>query len=165
MDLNKLQLTPATIQNLYRGSVVKVQEFYTQEEESAPRKPVVMGKNNQNILFLTNNDQHPFCSDEEMELLTNLLGACKLTLDDIALVNGNGGIHSYKDLQDQLRMHTVVSFGIPCKELQLPFEIPQFQPYSFADCRWLFAPQLHHFLDNPALKRQLWAGLKNIFSL
>lgn len=161
MDLNNLALTSRTLQNLYHDALI------ARQEEAMPKTKEIasLGKNRKNVLFLIANETHSYCGDEEMEMLTNLLSACRLSLDDIALVNGARTPLTHDVLHKQFQYKFAVCFGITCSNLGLPFEIPDFRVYNFADCKWLFNPNLKDFLQNPALKRDLWGCLKHMFEL
>jgi len=125
-----------------------------------------LGENRGNILFLVNNAENIFLSDDEMKLLSDLLTACKISMLDIALVN----YHEYPNLDynqilEQFQVKKILIFGLTASDLELPFTIPFFQIQKFQDQLYMISPSLSDFLNNIALKKELWNSLKKIFQL
>ncbi len=123
-----------------------------------------LGENERNILFLVNNAQNKFVADDEMKLLTDLLPACKISMADIALVNYDKNREmNYKELIEQFQSKKILIFGVSASELDLPFTIPFFQIQKFQEQLYMIGPPLSDFINNVALKKELWNSLKKIF--
>jgi hypothetical protein len=113
---------------------------------------------------LVNNSQDKFLGNEEMILLTNLITACQLSMEDIALVNYyNSGNINYKDLIDYFQSGKILLFGISTAELGLPFVVPNFQIQSYTEKLFISAPALKELHNDKNLKKELWICLKKIF--
>lgn len=122
-----------------------------------------LGDNQKQILFLVNNTSTGFLPEEEMELLTNLISACKLSMADVALVNFNSNKKNYQEFNAQFKPKKILIFGIETSELDLPFAIPHFQIQPFHQQFYLTAPSLNNFLNNKNLKKELWICLQKLF--
>ncbi len=122
-----------------------------------------LGENKNKVLFLVNDPDSKFLPDEEMELLTNLISACKLSMADIALVNFNANTYSYTQFNEAFQPKKILVFGITNSELELPFDIPHFQVQAFQQQFYLTAPPLKEFLHNKDLKKELWVCLQKLF--
>ena len=99
-----------------------------------------------------------------MKLLTDLLTACKISMDDIALVNYHQNPQlNYQQITDQFQSKKNLVFGLSAVDLDLPFTIPYFQIQNFQGSLYMIAPPFSDFLKNINLKKDLWASLKKIF--
>ncbi|MEQ1678153.1 MAG: hypothetical protein ABL876_15715, partial [Chitinophagaceae bacterium] len=102
MDINHIDLNPALVANLYAESLIDTNAIITEKPVAAPPaesgpsrtdKPETawksLGHNQKNILLIVNNPDVVYLTDNELTFLTGILGACKLTLADVAIVNQN----------------------------------------------------------------------------
>ena len=87
MSLDTIQLSKNTLQILFPKSLVEVAPAGRSVDSGIQNKIESLGGNKKNILFLVTDSQNKFLPDEKMDLLSNLITACKLTMADIALVN------------------------------------------------------------------------------
>lgn len=126
-----------------------------------------LGKNEKSILIVVSKNNVAFLEENELNFLSSVLGACKLSLADVAIVNLNSATDntSYTTLFSQLKSKTVLLFDIESKRIDLPFNFPNFQMQQFDHCTYLSAPALKSIEENKALKTQLWNCLKNVFHL
>jgi hypothetical protein len=173
MSIDTIQLTAGLCQELFSKSLVANEESeQTSErkvyENKSPeiQKIKKLGENQQNILFIVNNNENAFLGDEEMKLLSDLLLACKISMMDISLVNYHQNPKiNYDQIKSELDPKKILVFGVSAEELNLPsttsfFEIKKFENVSFIIC-----PNLSEFLKNKTLKRQLWISLQQLFQL
>lgn len=162
MSLNKIQFSGYLCQNLYTKNLISTTGI--SNTDNSKIKIGSLGGNQKKILFLVNNSTSKFLDDEEMILLTNLTTACKLSMEDIALVNyANCDNINYKDLIDYFQAQKILMFGIPFPEMDLPFIIPDFQIQSYGGKLFMAAPALNGFINNKDLKKDLWKSLQKIF--
>ena len=167
MDLNHIELPAFTVAELYRNSLVMPGQKTSSASLATEKiKPKSLGNNRRHILIAVNDSQSAFVSDKDLELLTGILGACKLSLDDVALVNmqqweGPG----YKELTTSFNAELVFLFGITPQAFGLPLDFPHFQSQSFNQVRYLPAPVLAEIAADRNLKTALWNALKKIFNL
>ena len=166
MKIDNIHLSNFLCHNLFKNSLIGPTEGEKIPEISKKSKIQHLGLNNQHILFLVNDAEHKYLSDGEMEMLTNLLTACKLSVADIALVNFAHCNHAtYEDLISELKSKKILTFGISTKELGLPFNVPDFQIQKFQNQIYLFNPPMEKILNDVHLKKTLWNCLKNLFSI
>ena len=69
-----------------------------------------------------------YLKDEQLAYLTKILQACKLTLEDVAIINlyGQRQLH-YQSIQQQYPSSTCMVFGLTPDKLELPADFPFFQ--------------------------------------
>jgi hypothetical protein len=158
MSLDNIQLSKKTIQQLFTHNLVQTTVEPPQKAEISS-----LGENQKNILFVVNSAQNKFLPDDEMDLLSNLISACKLSMADIALVNYFNHSIDFSNLERHFKPEKILIFGITTSELKLPFTIPFFQIQSYNEQFYLTVPALKDFLHNIQLKKELWNCLKKLF--
>ncbi|HZW66783.1 MAG TPA: hypothetical protein VFF23_13905 [Hanamia sp.] len=163
MSLDNMLLTEQSCAILYPRSLIKNSEKKTDSNTEPDFSISSLGQNQSHILFIVNNADYKFLSDDEMEVLGKLLTACNLSMADIALVNYHFNKQNYQEFNRQFIPKKVLIFGIKPTELELPFDIPHFQVQPFQTQLYLTAPDFETFLKNTDLKRQLWASLQKLF--
>lgn len=175
-ELNSIKLSPAVAASLFRNSLIDTGEQKTSEQiEPVTTQPVVsdkkaddewkyLGGNKQQILIVVNNTGITHLPDEDLELLTSILKACKLDLGDVAIVNSNNyPEHTYKEYLSQFKSKIVLLFGLEPVAFGLPMDFPHFQIQSFSKTTFLHSPPLSEY--DKLLKSKLWVCLKTIFGL
>jgi hypothetical protein len=159
MSLNNIELKPQLLADLYRNTLVE-SGTTTVPEMKLPG----LGENRKNILVLVSHSSFPFLPDEELNFLTSILSACKLSLADIAVVN-----HAKTNAAEVQKMHsnagTVLMFGIEPSSIDLPINFPQFQLQQFNKRNYLHAPSLSLLEKDKAEKLKLWNALKRLFEI
>ncbi|MEO9003177.1 MAG: hypothetical protein ABI288_00495 [Ginsengibacter sp.] len=162
MSLNKIQFSGYLYQNLYNKNLIGATQISNADNSGI--KISSLGGNQKKILFLVNNSATKFLDDEEMILLTNLTTACKLSMEDIALVNySNCDNINYKDLIEYFQSEKILMFGTFLAEIELPFIIPDFQIQSYGGKLFMTAPPLNELITNKDAKKDLWKCLQQIF--
>jgi DNA polymerase III psi subunit len=169
MDLNKIILSPFTVAELYRSSLVLPEEDTTERPAptvSKTAKPKWLGNNRRNILIVVSHTKAVHMPDNELELLTGILTACKLSLEDVAIINKNNFLElGYKELTTQFSSKMVFLFGIEPAAFGLPMNFPHFQSQAFMQVNYLSAPTLQEIADDRTVKTNLWQCLKKIFQI
>lgn len=171
MDINHLELPPFTVAALY-GSVLS---------EPAPENAVAppasaggsspaawksLGGNAQKVLVLVRYADAVHLPDKSLAFLTSVLGACKLSLADVAVVNLEQGIQpGFDALSAQFSPRILLHFNIGPEELDLPLHYPQYQLQPFSGCTFLYAPALEVLEADKNEKLKLWASLKRLFNI
>ena len=165
MSLDNIQLPGFIIQDLFQTTLVDLNnekriEIQTNKELN------IFGGNKQHIILLVNDPEAAFITDKQLTFLSGILNACKLTLEDVGVLNINSypGI-SYKKVADIFTPRIVMMFGILPDAIQLPFVMPEFQRQSYNNQIYLAVPSLNELENNRELKRKLWMVLQQIFSL
>lgn len=128
-----------------------------------------LGSNKKNIAIVVEDTEALHLQDELLEFLSNILGACKLNLADVAIVNKSHQPVDSNRLKAELSPAVVLLFGIETSAIELPFSIPDYKVQQFNNCAYLQAPSLGKFRgtgnDAKLEKSKLWVCLKNLFGL
>jgi hypothetical protein len=177
MSLNDIQLNQVAIAGLYSRTLVENSTTQipkdiakTEKTENASVTPVLkfLGNNRSNIAILVESDV-PFLPDDQLQFLTRMLSACKLSLEDVAIVNCINKNVSLSILQASLRPVKILMLGVEPSSINLPFNFPHFKSQSHAGCTYLCAPSLYELgmetADAKMLKTKLWVSLKEIFGI
>ncbi|MEJ0105464.1 MAG: hypothetical protein WDO19_24170 [Bacteroidota bacterium] len=180
MKLNKLKLPHSVISGLYSKSLVttgddrvnetgpdiRINVIETDEPLIAAPQIQFLGGNKKNILILVNYEKLNYLPDEELTFLTSMLGACKLNLADVAIINLDKiPAPSYKEILDQLNGNILLLFGTDPSRLNLPVSFPHFQVQSFNKYTFLYTPSLDEMKNDKILKSKLWVCLRRIFNV
>lgn len=180
MGLNDLRLSPNLLSALYASSLINTEETIVGKSvpkaESKVEKPASsaveepswkhLGNNNKNILVVVSYPEAVHLPDDELGFLTNMLTACKLSLDDVAIVNKhNYQQREYKEFLENFKSRIVLLFGVDPLLFGLPVGFPQFQVQSVANCKFLFSFSLEETRNNALLKSKLWVSLRSIFGI
>ncbi len=161
MSLNSVNLTPALLTSLYEKVLVET------AASSMPAKNGLrfMGNNQKNILIVTSSGTDEFLSKEETLFLASVLAACKLSFDDVAIVNWENVQTDGKEIALELQSTFVILFDVSPDVFGLPINFPQFQIQQFSGRTYLHLPFLKGFEQDIGLKKQLWTSLKQLFQL
>lgn len=165
MSLDNIQLSKKECQILFAKNLIEKTQDAVTDTVSKEIKINSLGGNQKQILFLVNDSQNKFLPDNEMDLLSNLITACKLSMEDIALVNHYNTFVNYHQLTENFQSKKILMFGITTSDLELPFSIPFFQIQPFQQQLYMTAPPLNDFLNNKNLKKDLWISLQKLFLL
>lgn len=110
-----------------------------------------------------------YLKDESLNFLSAILGACKLNLGDVAIVNCHTEAVTYPLLQEKLQPGFLLLFGVNARDVQLPFTIPHYQIQRYDNCQILLAPALESMLgtsqEAKLEKSKLWLCLKKMFNV
>lgn len=185
MGLNDIELPASVVASLYPSALVdadagqaeavtaKAGEAAPQATQYAPAAeaapPFVwkfLGNNKRAVLVVVNNPDILHLPDEDLNFLTTMLTACKLSLGDIILINYNnylekGGPAAVK----YFKSREVILFGIEPADFGLPVNFPEYQVQGVANVQYLYSPALASIADDKAAKGKLWASLKKIFGI
>ncbi|MEO7316331.1 MAG: hypothetical protein ABIW47_14170 [Ginsengibacter sp.] len=166
MSIDRIQLSAQLCQNLFPNSLIGEAAIRDSNKPLDKAKISSLGGNKRNIVLVINNKQARFLDDQQMEFLSNLLSACKLSMEDISLINYDQNKEvKYEEIIDQFQSQKILIFGVDASELGLPFTIPHFQIQIFNNQTFLLNPALGKILNDISLKKQLWICLKKLFNL
>jgi hypothetical protein len=128
-----------------------------------------LGNNRRRIAILVNAPGSPFLPDNQLNFLTKILEACRMTLADAAIVNNATTEIDIATVKEQLHPKTTLLFGLEPSALRLPINFPPFKPLDYDGCTYLSAPGLDQLVTNTEesklLKSKLWVCLKTIFDV
>jgi hypothetical protein len=191
MSLNNIKLPESVITALYRQPVIPATEFARQSpgavigplkepviEVPEPVKTTAPGKQS-DYRFLGNNLRHiaiivhypdeVFLPDAHLQFLTKILGACKLNLGDVAILNHATVAIDISKLKKQLKPKHLILFGIDPVDIKLPIRFPEFKEQEYADTIYLLAPTPdvlnQENKDGRLQKSKLWLCLQKMFPI
>ncbi len=177
MGINHLRLSSELIAALYPESLVAGVENASVKESVRIPKPAsvktaaypFMGENNRSICFLANYPEEDFLPAEQLGFLTKMLTACKLSLNDVALLNIAHVTFDLAELRVQLHPRIIFLWGITPASVGLKPGLPDFDISVFDGVSVVpvLSPDLmsENRLDSTEFKQRLWTCLKKLFTL
>ncbi len=182
MSLNNIQLNSSHLAALYKNSLVETGKIPQIKENVFTSPPVeteklkeinapvrewkYLGEYKKNILLIVRYANATYLPDEQLNFLTSILGACKLSLGDVAILNlANAPADIYKPIFDQFKSRVTVLFGITPTEFAMPVNFPEFQVQAFNNCTFLHTPIIEELETDKVLKSKLWVCLRRIFGV
>ena len=162
MSLNNIQLKSSMLADLYRDSLVETE---SKTSSPAPKQLKYLGTNQKHIIVVVSHESVPFLPDEELNFLSTVLAACKLSIADIGILNAYNAEET--ELQNVINTegNKVLLFGIQPLAIGLPINFPAFQLQPFNNRTYLYAPALSQIENDKALKGKLWISLKAMFGI
>ena len=180
MSLDHLILTPFLIKELYENSLTDIDSkpgkipsvskpVLKNKDAGFPgpaNKIAFLGNNNKKILVAVNENSHPFLADDALNFLITVLGACQISMEDIALVNCcNNTAAVYKTLNEQFSPAVILFLGTEPQNLGFPVQIPFYRVQNYNGQQYLCAPALQTLASDKEAKKKLWTSLKQLFSI
>lgn len=179
MDINHIKLPAFVITGLYPDSIVDVPVNAGDQLIKPAPQPTVhinkqsvgatyqsIGGNLRNILIMVNYPGISFLPDDDLKFLTGVLGACKLSLADVAIVNkSNYPLATFKELGSFFKSKIVFLFDISPLDFGMPMDFPHYQIQPFAGNSFLYATSLKNLAEDKPEKTKLWVSLKRLFNL
>lgn len=93
--------------------------------------------------------------DKERELLKKIISALRISLDEVTIVSQSAlDVTQYNHKASQL-----IYFG------NVPAGVSYYEVLHFGDLSFICAESLAQLLENEPARKQLWQGLKKMFSL
>lgn len=168
MSLQNIQLSGETLLRLYTMPLVNMENKAKTAAGSAEISQDFrfLGSNKKNITILVNTRKASFLTDDSFNFLTGILNACKLTMDDVALVNINNLKDTgYTNIFITTRPSITLLFDVSPNDIGLPLQFPDFQVHKYNSITYLSAPSLTVLENDKPSKATLWGCLKTIFQL
>ncbi|MBI3884041.1 MAG: hypothetical protein HY305_07525 [Sphingobacteriales bacterium] len=167
MSLDNIRLSPIAIQAIYKNNLIAEKKTKTPSKpDKAAISLTILGNNKQKILILIKNDEALYLPDDELTFLTGILAACKLTLEDVAILNTHKNKNiSFVSITKELQAQKVLLFGVTATDIQLPVEFPLYSIESYNEQAYLAAPELSIVQNDKIEKTRLWLSLKQLFSI
>lgn len=129
----------------------------------------LLGNNRQQVTVVVRFPGEAFLPESHLQFLSKMIGACKLNLGDVAIVNDASVRVDMNVLKAQLQPKTVLLFGVAPEETALPLSFPTFKAQEYAGTTYLYTPPLEELNtetdDGKLLKRRLWDSLRKIFGV
>lgn len=172
MSFKDLILPAATVAALYPHSLV------ADETAPTPATPAITpateayifeGGNARNIVLLTHYPGQQRVPRKQIDFLFKILEACKLSAEDVAVVNQGQQPIELMLLKAQFAPKQVVLFGLEPAQIGLPVNFPHYKIQGFDQVSYLCADTLEQLNQNDAagklLKSKLWVSLRELFHL
>jgi hypothetical protein len=175
MELDGFRLSPNQIANLYKSSLVMIPGTRKGSGVLEGQKIVTpaaltplkfMGNNKRLILLLVRDPSAVFLDEKTFQFLISIMDACKLSMEDVALVNtANTGKRLLTTIAEELGSQIILLFGIPLSEMELPMLFPNYQVQAYGGKTYLGADALVGIAEDRIQKGLLWGSLKQLFQL
>jgi hypothetical protein len=184
MGLDDIKLSPFLMKELYENDLLenenarkpvstseKAKDSKMEEEPVVIKKDTIgsikyLGKNEKNILLLIHRETHAFLDDDALSFLMNILNACGLSMQDLALVNvHNDETAVYENLNAQFEPNNIIFFDTAPHLLNFPVKIPTYKIQKYNNQQYLCAASLSTLSQNKEEKKQLWNCLKMMLGL
>lgn len=176
-NINHIELPAALVADLYGNVLVDTGKPgpapVLPPAETGPARSDIpetawksLGNNQKNILIMVNHAGIAYLPDGELAFLTGVLGACKLSLDDVAIVNfsSHPGM-DYRELINHFKSRAVLLFDLEPAAFGLPMHFPHYQLQPHAGNTFLYSPSLKELENDRVEKSKLWVCLKRLFNL
>lgn len=164
MSLDNIQLSTFIVKDLYKKTLVQLDEVQSSTPIKDNQSIPFLGKNEGKILIVVNEKNAAYLPDEDLALLMGILTACKLTMADVAIVNANQQPQvSYSSLMDAFVPTLVLLFGIQPVQLDFPLQFPHYQLQRYNHQTYISSPAINEIAANLAMKKQLWSSLQQYF--
>ena len=165
MSLDNFQIPIEMIGELYKNSLVVLDEKQIIGNSLKAQDITFLGGNQKNILILVNDSDSVHLNETDLQFLTKVLTQCNLTLADVCIVNSRNLENiSFQELSDKFNTQKLICFGN--HNLSLPVSSDEkYQLFYHNDTMFLFAKELHLLINDTAEKKLLWASLKQMFSI
>lgn len=169
-ELNNIRLSDTMMVGLYGKSLVQengnppavrhsVQDPkppYSKGEGQSPeieKEIRFLGNNARHITIFVHNTEHIFLPEDQLSFLTKILGACKLNIGDVAIVN-TANYHDAEEIINSLHPAKIISFATGINTENIP-------------C--IIAPSIKELIietpEAKTMKAKLWNELKQMFSV
>lgn len=167
MSLENFQLPIRLIPELYKNSLIQLEEKQTSDNNLKVENLSYLGAYKKNILVLVEDEAAVYLSDNYLEFLIQILNACKLNLQDVAIVNRYQKVGvSMQQVFENLSPNLVLAFGLINQgDYALFKHMPNYQAQMEGDFTLISADTLSVIAQTPEKKKQLWLALKQYFNL
>jgi DNA polymerase III psi subunit len=164
MNFEQFHLPGFLLRDLYKESLVELNEIQQTPAKKPELTDNVLGNNQKQVIILVNNTDSQVISDQDLSFLLTILNACKLSLNDVVIVNFAAQEDlTYQKLVQDFKPKVMLLFGVKQASIKMPVLFPDFQVQSFMDIRFLSSPTLQSMQQDDTIKRKLWTGLKQLF--
>ena len=180
MSLNNIQLKDMVVAELYKDNLLaseRTAPIAVPSPSPAPPPPSpalpsgykFLGNNHRKITVIVHSPGIAFLLDDQLNVLTRMLEACRMNIGDVAIVNHAASPVIIGQLKQQLQPSYVLLFGPTPQQIGLPMDFPIFKIQAYDQCTYLTAPSLEELVrpgdEGKLLKSKLWVCLKNLFGI
>ncbi len=164
MSVDNIELTPFLIAGLFKNSLIEMDPTPVIEEALPIASFTILGNNRSRVTIIVDDTANLYLPDEQLNFLLGILSACKMTMEDVAIININKNkAVTYKSIEVELKADKIILFGVTAAQIGLPLEFPFYQIQQFNKQTYVAAGLLKHIEKDKAEKTKLWNCLKQIF--
>ncbi len=120
------------------------------------------GKNRKNFLILMKETEGENLKEADSKLLTGILAAGQLSLNDVAIINIEKTKATFLDMYTKLKPTSVVSFGVDMKKLGVPHDFELYKPTKIKTITWIVSHNFVALHSDKTKKLGLWTALKEL---
>jgi hypothetical protein len=166
MSLDNFQIPTTLLPELYKDSLIVLDDKQSKPEKLNEKKVYFLGDNLKNILILVNNLEILHLNDEDLRFLTGILTACKLTFSDVAIFNTASNLdYNYQKTIEQFNPKLILTLGTINQKFNLPEYSDKYQPIVNQKIQLVFGSSLAEISKDVNEKKALWNCLKQIFGI
>lgn len=158
IGIDNITLTPALCSQLYKRGLVNP------DHKTAPKKDISFTGGNQKHILI-GIDVPKELSKSDRELLNNLMLACNITMEDIALVNIKDQEDPLSAILTRLKTQKAIFFGVPALAMDISLGDKEETVLFCMNCTMVKTAPLSALHNNVQKKKALWGALKNMFEL
>ncbi len=165
MEFENIQLTAQQLEELYSSHLVITEKANNSKPEVKAKtiSSGITGKNKKHFVWVVDEAAYPFLSDADFQLLSEVITACKMNMDDIALVNLAQNNMSFDELQNQLQpKFLIVSF---LNKSWLPVHANSYTLQQQQGYQQYTTEALEIMRNDKVKKSKLWLALKQMLGL
>lgn len=177
------QLPHTVIAQLYKNNLVLAEEQISEAEGKNPPREgkknnesqsklseiLWLGKNKKHVAILLHDENNKFISEDNLNFLLSILNACRLTPDDIAVVNIAKTPVDYSQLKETLSPSAILLFDVQPEAIAIKAKPVYYTTFTHDNCKLLSAVSLDKLNGNTPEKKlekgKLWNGLKKLLGL
>ncbi|MFY7839856.1 MAG: hypothetical protein ACOVP7_06245 [Lacibacter sp.] len=178
MSFQQIQLTNDQLAELYGKQLVVVENDMHKEmpvvKAVEPEQSVIpvqtvpvtggfTGKNKKHFMWLVEERHYPYLDDADFQFLSDVLNACKMNMEDIALVNVAGNRSPFEQLVQQLQPKYIIAASVQIDALPIQtadYKVLQQQTYQLC-----YTESLEAIRTDKTKKSKLWLALKQMLGL
>ncbi len=173
MSFTEAKLPNFLISDIYKNALINsvntTRKITTTPKEQIRNSLEFLGENKKNIVIIVEDKEAVFIADDKLQLLTNLLQACNLSLADVAIINIANKNLNYTILKNSIPFEFLLMMGINIKLFDLPIVFSKNKVQQFNNAHLLITENLKDLLDTTAEvkteKKALWNALKMMFNI
>lgn len=173
--LDNIKIPGSLLAGLYKNHLVildgsDANTSPEKKEEGAPSSTLQhLGGNRRKVLLLTGHTSLAAITADEKKLLDKILEACKMDLEDVVVLPFSHTKPGIETLKKEFEPEKMVLFGVDAAAISLPIRFPEFKLQAYDQTTYLQSCTLAALSENTeeskAMKKKLWACLKNMFQL
>ncbi len=155
-------LPPPLICDLYRNVLYDIGSNSNVPKFSIP----YLGDNKKKITIIVRYTDAPFIPDKQLQFLLDILSACKLMLEDVAIVNHHAErTATFNELLSKFSPEIILAFAIQPRELMLQSDVLDLSVIQTTNYKLLISPALDDLETDIPLKKQFWSVLRKLFDV